>query len=292
MPSARSRRRASTVNDATATRPTKISPSVAAASTMNAGLDAAGGRGCLDGRAGREAERGDIGRRCVEQDRHLGRGTGLPGGDECELVGQVARVLHDAHYAAGLVALAPDAAGMGVVEGCHLAGQRDLAGPVRVMPGDQGQRRLPVGAGRILRTELDLARRAGDKVLILDHIDRAEPVPDRCDIGGQPRLAAGDHGEVVGGPERGRSRGWRGVAGDRRAGDRSRDGDGDQREHQQLLAPLAAEQPPRPADHRPPGRGAAAGTSRPSRGRALVHGRCHRFPPGSSRGPRPRPGPA
>lgn len=38
MPSARSRRRASTVNDASATRPTKISPSVAAASTMNAGL--------------------------------------------------------------------------------------------------------------------------------------------------------------------------------------------------------------------------------------------------------------
>ena len=38
------------------------------------------------------------------------------------------------------------------------------------------------------------------------------------------------------------------VVGDRDAGDRGGDSDADQSDHQDLLAPLSAEQPPRPAN--------------------------------------------
>ena len=56
----------------------------------------------------------------------------LAGGDQRELVRQVARVLHDAGHPPGRAGGLPGAAHVRAVQGRHLAGQRDLAGTGRV----------------------------------------------------------------------------------------------------------------------------------------------------------------
>src|SRR6516162_3646804 len=99
----------------------------------------------------------------------------------------------------------------------------------------------------------------------------------------EPVLGARQADRGGGGAE-GRSRGRRGVGGHARAPDHRGYRDREQAEHQQLLAPFAAEQPHRPADDRAPGGNA------PMAGPRLdappgQRGRAHRISPSSGSGP-------
>ena len=118
-------------------------------------------------------------------------------------------------------------------------------------------------------------------VLILDEIGRTPAVLDGGDVGGQVRVGAGQRDQRGSGAERG-------VAGvrelrvrdDTGAPDRRRDRHGEQAEHEQLLTPFPAEQPPAPAEHR------AAGGDAPVTGpRARAGEGRHRSRPSSDSGP-------
>src|SRR5262249_49762268 len=95
-------------------------------------------------------------------------------------------------------------------------------------------------------------------VLLLDEISRPPTAGDGGDVGGQARIGAGQRDLRGTGAERGVV--WRDlrVRDDAGTPDGRRDRPGEQAEHEQLLAPFAAEQPPAPADHRPAGDDAAA----------------------------------
>jgi len=114
---------------------------------------------------------------------------------------------------------------------------------------------------RILGPELHRLRGASSDPLTLNEIRRTPAARDRGDVGGQMRVGAGQHDLHGSGAERGvvGARELH-VGDDAGAQDRRRDRHGEQAEHEQLLAPLAAEQPDRPADHRPAGDDAALGS--------------------------------
>ena len=94
---------------------------------------------------------------------------------------------------------------------------------------------------------------------VLDDVGRAPAALNGRDVGGQVRVAAGQLGPRGSGAVRGPV----GVTELRVRDhtctpDRRRDRHGEQAEHEQLLAPFAAEQPPAPAKHRAAGDDAAA----------------------------------
>ena len=249
-------------------------PTVASASTIVVGLS--GLLPCADAmlcgvdtvgpiavrvHPGRVEQHGDLARR-----RHLARRH------QGELVQQALRVLHDADHPRGMRRPSVSVLPMPQVQlRGHPAGHRDLARAGRVVPGDQGQQRLPVRAVRVLRAQVVGVDRAGDgHRLVLDHVDRcgtgccsAAIWLARCGSGAwnvamsvavpKPALAGG-----------------RRVRGRRRADHDRGHRDHDQPQHQQLLAPLAAEHPPRPADHGPArGHAPVPGAARRAAGQPL-----------------------
>jgi hypothetical protein len=217
------------------------------------------GRRRLQRRLAGQPERG----RSVEQDGDRIRGRELTRGGEGELVEQVGGILHQADHVPGAARGVPRLADAGVVEGGHPRRQRDLPGAFRVAARDKREGGGAERAGRILGAKLDRVHRARGEVFLLDHLGRgsgADPGGDRGDVGGEVRVAAGQ-GDRVAGAAEGRVRRRRRVGGDARAEHGGRHRDGDQREDQQLLAPLPAEQAPGPAGHGAPGRGAAVGRS-------------------------------
>ena len=209
--------------------------------------------------------------RCVEQDGDLGRRGDLTRHDEGELIQQALRVLHDADDLAGLgvlPALVPHVTDLEVEGGGHAIGHGHLARPGRVVAGDQGEHRNAERPVRILGAQVVGVDRAGDgDGLVLDDVDAAEALLQRGDLAGQLRAARLERGHVLGGAEARAGRRRR-VGGHRRPDDGGGQRDHDERQDQQLLAPLAAEHPPRPADHGAAGGNAPVGGSRP--GRALA----------------------
>ncbi len=209
----------------------------------------------------------------VEQDRHLGRRPDLGRRHEGELVQQALRVLDHADDAPGPSALMPEVPDLEAEGVCHPCGHGHLARTGGVVPAEQGEHRLPERAVRVLGAQVVGADRAGDgDGLVLDDVDAAEAVPQRGDLGGQFWVGPLERGEVPGGAEARVGQG-RCVDGHRRPDDRGGHRDHDERQDQQLLAPFAAEQPPRPAGHGPAGRNAAVAGSGP--GRAFAQRGAH-----------------
>src|ERR1022692_496905 len=178
----------------------------------------------------------------------------------------------------GATALVPDAAGPEVEGRRHAVGDGTLAGAGRVVPGDQGQHRLPERPAGVLGAQVVGVDRAGDgDGLVLDDVDAAEAVLERGNLGGQMRVVPAERGQVPGGAEAGVSRRWR-VGGHSCPEDRGGHRHHDEGQDQPLLPPFTAEHPPRPADHRPAGGNAAVGSSRS--GRAFAQRRAHALWPG------------
>ncbi len=218
----------------------------------------------------------------TEQHDHLAGVRHLAGGNQGELIRQVARVLHDAGHPPGGARGAPGAAHVRAVQGRDLAGQRDLAGTGRVCAADQAEQRSVVAPVRTLGAELHRPGGASREFLILDYIGWAPVARDGSDVGGQVRVVAGQRDRCG----RGAERGVVGVAelcirDDAGAPDRRGDRHGEQAEHEQLLAPFAAEQPPAPAKYRATGDDAAA-RARVQVG-SLAQGGAHRVRPGMRR---------
>ena len=161
------------------------------------------------------------------------------------------------------------------------AGDGDLPGARGVVPLHQGEHRAAVGAVRVQRPVFDGLGRAGDgHELAANHLNGAERLPGCRDVCRHGLLAGpGELQEVVGGAEL-RTRQGRHVVGGRHAEGRSPDCQGQQRQHQDLLPPLPAQQPPCPPGHDPPASGAAADGARQSR--AVVQHHAHRCAPGAS----------
>jgi hypothetical protein len=137
------------------------------------------------------------------------------------------------------------------------------------------EHRLSERAVGVLGAQVVSVDRAGDGGdQVLDDVHAAEAMLQRGNPGGQLRVGSLECGKVLGGDEARVGRGWR-VDGHRRRHDCGGHRDNDERQGQQLLAPLAAEQPPRPADHSAAGGNAAVVGSR--LGRAFAQRRAHRL---------------
>jgi hypothetical protein len=78
----------------------------------------------------------------------------LAGGDQRELVGQVARVLHDSGDPPGGAGCLPGAPHMRVVQVRHTTGQRGLARAGRVLAADQAEHRDVVQPVRFLSLQV------------------------------------------------------------------------------------------------------------------------------------------
>jgi hypothetical protein len=127
----------------------------------------------------------------AEQQGHLSGVRDLAMGDQRELVGQVARVLHDtAHPPGDAPRRLPGSAHVRAVLGRDSAGQRDLARAGRVAAADQAEQRGVVMPVRALGAKLQRLGGAGGDVLTLDEIGRAPAALDRGDVGGQVRVSA------------------------------------------------------------------------------------------------------
>ena len=125
----------------------------------------------------------------VEQDGDLGRGADLARHHEGELVQQALRVLDDANDLAALPAPVPYVPELEVEGGGHAAGHGHLARTGGIVPGEQGEHRLPERAVRILGPQVVGVDRARDgDGLVLDQIDAAETVLQRGNLGGQVRI--------------------------------------------------------------------------------------------------------
>lgn len=127
-------------------------------------------------------DRTGLGRRGVEQQGGLAVSAHLPRWDERELVQEVLGVLDDAHHVPGHPGVMPDASHVQTERGGHAARDGHLVGCVRVAPAGQVQHRSAVGARRILGPQVVGGDRSRDgEHLVVDHVDRADPVPDGCD---------------------------------------------------------------------------------------------------------------
>jgi hypothetical protein len=200
------------------------------------------------------------------QHRHRLRRVGGRRRQQGELVVQVARVLDKTNDGSRRPVEGERAADADL-EGCrHRLGDRDLAGGGRVAALLEPQHRRAVGAVRVLGPELEGLDRAWNRHrLVADHLGGAQPRPDRGDLRVQRGWIGPLEVEAMGGrAESGVGR-RDDVVGGRDAEDRRGHGDGEQHQHQELLAPLSAEQPPSPAQDRSPSRNATVG--RPLLGR-------------------------
>ena len=242
-------------------------PTVANASTMVDGIDdvvvARSGRGDVGGK------RFGCRRGGVEEDVHLGRVRDLARRDERELVEQALGILHNADDC--LAALGPGVADPQVELRGQPGRERDLIGPGRIVPGEQLQHRPAVGALRVLGTELIRLRRARDaEGLVGDDLHRAEATRQQCGLGRHVRRAVRrrlarrrqvEGRQILGRAEPGVG-GRRRVDRNRGADDDGRHRDDDEQQNEQLLAPLAPEEAPGPAQHGPAGRDTAAARCR------------------------------
>src|ERR1700722_3509053 len=126
------------------------------------------------------------------------------------------------------------------------------------MPGHKREHRTAVRTAGVLCAELIRVDRTWDrKRLILDHLDSASAL-ETCDDARRLRVVCREGDGVVRGAESSVLRRWI-VHRHRRAHDRCRDGDGDEGENQELLAPFPAEKAPGPTNDGTTGRDAAIG---------------------------------
>src|SRR5216683_4714293 len=127
----------------------------------------------------------------------------------------------------------------------YLAGDGGLPGARGVAALGYGEHRVAVGAVRVLRPELDRLGRARDRYEpAADYLDGPECLPGRRNVRRQGlRISSVELQEVVGGAELRAGQGRHVVSGGHAEGSR-RDREDQQREDQDLLPPLAAEQPP------------------------------------------------
>ena len=199
---------------------------------------------------------------CVDQDRDVVGCSRGSGGDECELVAQITWVLDDADSGPSAAIESQRLPDLEPEERGHPVGDGYLVAAFGVGASLECKAWGPVRSARVLSTELHRFNGAGhSQRAVADDVGRPEPVRE----GGETRLQRVRIGaiqleEVIGGAELGIVRRGR-VVGDRDAADRGRDRDGQKRDHQDLLPPLAAEQAPRPADQRATRGNAAAARS-------------------------------
>src|SRR5262249_5838335 len=154
MPRPRTRRWASTVKPATDTRPTKTSPTMAMANTSTAGGIPTGRCGATTVAASGQWKAAPPGAPASESTVAWPGAPGLPGGDEGGVDEEVLRVLAEADQAERAAGFRPAATGPEAERGRQLRGHGDLARAARIVTGDQGERRPPVGAVRILGSQL------------------------------------------------------------------------------------------------------------------------------------------
>ena len=216
--------------------------------------------------AERGAEGAEAGGAGVQQHRHRLRAACRRGRDKGELVVQVAGVLDDSGH--GAVMSVEGQGGPDVqLEGLRYpAGDGDLPSAGGVAALRQGERRAAVGPVRVFCPVLDGLGRTRDRhEPAADHLNGPERLPCRRDIRLQGlRVGSSELQQVVGGAELRAGKG-RHVVGGRLAEGSRRDGEGQQRQDQELLPPLAAQQPKRPPGHSPAGSHAAPGRPRQRR---------------------------
>ena len=187
----------------------------------------------------------------VHQHRDVVRCSRERRGDKCELVAQIAWVLDDADDGPPMAVERKCLPELEAEDSGHAVGDGDLARPVRIAASSEREPCAPVRSARVLGAKLDLVDAARNRQrAVTDDVDRPEAFLDGGETRLQPaRIGAVEPQEVTGRAELRIVRRTR-VVGDRDAGDRGRDREGEEREHQDLLAPLASEQAPRPAHQR------------------------------------------
>src|SRR5215211_6449101 len=213
----------------------------------------------------------------VDQDRRLVRRSRRRGGDEGELVAQITWVLDDADDGPATPVESQRVPELESEQCGHAVRDGDLARASREATAEERKPSAPVRSARVLGAELHRIDATGDgQGAMTDDVDSPEPFPGGRETLLEPaRIGAVEPEQMIGGAELGVVRGT-GVVGDRDAGDRGRSRDGEESDHQDLLAPLAAEHAPGPPDDRA-ARGNAA-VSRP-RPRQAVSDRRHRRAP-------------
>ncbi len=133
-----------------------------------------------------------------------------------------------------------------------VSGQRDLVGTSRVPPRVEAQRDLVERPARRLVAQVERGHRTGHgHLLVGDHVDGADLVPDGGDVGAQRRVGAGERDDRAGRAERGVGVEGRGVCRGAQPDDRGGDGHHQHEHDEEVAAPLPPEQPPSPPDHGP-----------------------------------------
>ena len=171
---------------------------------------------------------------------------------EDELVAEVRRVLDDTHDGPFDPAERESLTQTDAELRRRAVGEGQLARCRRIPPLPQCEHRCAERQRWILRTNVDLIGGAGHRHRgVTDRLERPELIGQLTSgIGDGAGLRARDDDPVLGLPEGGDLR-CRQV--ERRDGGEGARGDaeGDQRQHQPLLSPVAPHQPPRPAEHGP-----------------------------------------
>ncbi len=206
----------------------------------------------------------------------------LPEGDQAERVLQILGILDDSDD--------PQRAAVDRPRGAEPERERrrdgacdgSLAASGWKTSGDHAQHRLAEDAVRILGPQVDRRRRTGYRHgLVNDRLGFAEQLLRGGQIGGDARRArARDLDPSVGIAEDALI-GLLRVDDEPEPDRRRRHRHDEQRQHQDLLAPFAAQQPPRPPADRAAGRAAAAGRRGGDRRRGERRG--HRGGPASSK---------
>ena len=176
-------------------------------------------------------------------------GAGGRGRQERELVAQLARVLDDADDGSATAVERQGRADPKTKSLGNPVGDGNLAGTLGVAAPAEGEELGAVRAVGILRPVVDFLDSTRERHgPVADDIGR----PERLLRGVEPRLELSRIGRVEDQDVVGRSElavvGRNRLVRNRDAADGSRDGDGQERQHDQLLAPFAAEHPPRPPD--------------------------------------------
>ena len=187
----------------------------------------------------------------VDQNGDVLRRRGRRSGDESELVTEIEWVLDDADDGPTPPVEIERRPQLHVQELGHTLGEGDLAGPGRVAATAEREEIAAVGPIRVLRAEVHRLDAAGHgHRAVADDVRRPERLLGRRQ-GCLERLRIGavETEQPAGRAEIAVVRRAR-VVDEGDAADRGRDRDRQERHHQDLLAPLAAEHAPRPADER------------------------------------------
>ncbi len=195
-------------------------------------------------------------------------------GDEGELVAEIEWVLDDADDGPPPPVVIERPPSLHVPELRHTLGEGDLSRPGRVAATLEPEEVAAVGPIRLLRAEVHRLDAAGHGHLaVADDVRRPERlVGRRQGCLERLRIGAVEQEQPAGRAELAVERRAR-VVDENGASDRGRDRDREERHHQHLLTPLAAEHAPRPADDRAAGGNAAVARASPRR---VVSERRHR----------------